>query len=313
MRNIHYFIISGLIIFFCTNKVIGQKISISGGVLNNMTLYVPPPPPGDSCIYIAEWIALQPSNKSDYKIQYDKVRHYVDTCAGSDTGNFFKAFSTLDQDVEYYAPSDTTRYDRYRTWLISVLYLSPIPKYFCSCLNSVSNSYGIGIYENVPNAPLSVYKFMIDAKVCNTENVQLLYSDYVQNRHNLWLAGDTTKPEDTLLPSLESLGLGILLKHANVNSNSALYLNSIESFTAIPNPVKTTTTLKFTLNRMAYIQLAIYDELGRLALGDGKGSSLDAGTHTVQIDGSNFPSGTLYARISTGFGEVKTVKLEHLK
>ena len=33
----------------------------------------------------------------------------------------------------------------------------------------------------------------------------------------------------------------------------------------------------------------------------------------MHIDGKNLPSGTLYARISTGFGEVKTVKLVHDK
>jgi hypothetical protein len=64
---------------------------------------------------------------------------------------------------------------------------------------------------------------------------------------------------------------------------------------------------------MAYIQLAIYDVIGRLVWGDGRGSSLEAGEHTVHIDGTKLLSGTLYARISTGFGEVRTVKLVHEK
>ena len=33
--------------------------------------------------------------------------------------------------------------------------------------------------------------------------------------------------------------------------------------------------------------------------------------HRVYLDGNSLPSGTLYGRISTGFGEVKTVKLVH--
>ena len=87
----------------------------------------------------------------------------------------------------------------------------------------------------------------------------------------------------------------------------------LASFTSSPNPFVKATTLEFTLNRMTYITVSVYDELGRLVWGDGRGSSLEAGTHDIQIDGSKLPSGTLYARIATGFGEVKTVKLVHEK
>ncbi|MBS1904774.1 MAG: T9SS type A sorting domain-containing protein [Bacteroidetes bacterium] len=85
----------------------------------------------------------------------------------------------------------------------------------------------------------------------------------------------------------------------------------LSSFTGSPNPFTKETELTYVLNRMTYVTVAIYDELGRMVWGDGKGRSLDAGTHTIDIDGASLPSGTLYARISTGFGEVKTVKLVH--
>jgi hypothetical protein len=64
---------------------------------------------------------------------------------------------------------------------------------------------------------------------------------------------------------------------------------------------------------MTYTTIAVYDVLGRLVWGDGRGSSLEAGEHSIHLDATNFPSGTLYARIATGFGEVKTVKLVHEK
>ncbi|MDP4221601.1 MAG: T9SS type A sorting domain-containing protein, partial [Bacteroidota bacterium] len=85
----------------------------------------------------------------------------------------------------------------------------------------------------------------------------------------------------------------------------------LASFTSSPNPFIKQTALQFTLTRMTYITIAVYDELGRLVWGDGKGSSLSAGTHSILIDGSSLPQGTVYARISTGFGEVRTVKLVH--
>ena len=104
----------------------------------------------------------------------------------------------------------------------------------------------------------------------------------------------------------------VVMHHERTASNP-LSTQYLASFTSSPNPFIKSTTLEFTLNRMAYITLAIYDELGRLVWGDGRGSSLEAGTHDIQIDGSSLPGGTLYARITTGFGEVKTVKLVHEK
>jgi hypothetical protein len=60
---------------------------------------------------------------------------------------------------------------------------------------------------------------------------------------------------------------------------------------------------------MAYIVLTVYDDLGKVVWGNEKGTSLEAGRHTISLDGASLPRGTLYARISTGFGEVKTLKL----
>ncbi|HET9136153.1 MAG TPA: hypothetical protein VFO76_05905 [Candidatus Kapabacteria bacterium] len=85
-----------------------------------------------------------------------------------------------------------------------------------------------------------------------------------------------------------------------------VFLSSLESF---PNPFKKETHLRFHLNRMAYTTIGIYDVLGHQVLGDGKGKSLEAGDHEVVVDGSLLPDGSIYARIETGFGEVKTVKL----
>ncbi|MDP4220190.1 MAG: hypothetical protein Q8916_14040 [Bacteroidota bacterium] len=113
------------------------------------------------------------------------------------------------------------------------------------------------------------------------------------------------------LPCLDSLGLGFLVKSDVKSPVSQLSSQYLASFTSSPNPFVKETTLQFALTRMTYITIVVYDELGRLVWGDGKGSSFEAGTHTVTLDGKNLPHGTLYARISTGFGEVRTVKLLH--
>jgi hypothetical protein len=155
-------------------------------------------------------------------------------------------------------------------------------------------------------------RYLIDSSNCSNSGFQDLYANSVNSRHNAWLRGDTTVPEDTTLPTLDQLGLGALRLHLSSVPNPA-HLSStyLSSFTGSPNPFLNETELSFTLNRMTYVTVSIYDPLGRMVWGDGKGRSLDAGTHTIHIDGTGLPSGTLYARISTGFGEVKTVKLVH--
>ncbi|MDP4229120.1 MAG: T9SS type A sorting domain-containing protein, partial [Bacteroidota bacterium] len=117
--------------------------------------------------------------------------------------------------------------------------------------------------------------------------------------------------DPTQLPPLDSLGLGILLTSDVKSQTSQFSSEHIASLTSIPNPFTKETTLGFTLNRTTYTTIEIYDELGRLIWGDGIGLSLEAGTHSITVDGKSLPHGTLYARISTGFGEVKTVKLVH--
>ncbi|MDP4220189.1 MAG: T9SS type A sorting domain-containing protein [Bacteroidota bacterium] len=245
----------------------------------------------------------------EYKEQYDTLKLYIDHCAYEI--NSRKAFSILDNDVQEYAPNDTTRFDAYREWLISVLYLNKTdPFYFCTCLESIAHTYQYGKFA-VPNAWFAVMKYVIDHTPCGDTALRSYYILQLDDRHSKWLEGDTTKPEDTTLPSLDKIGLGFLLNSDVQSPYSELWSQNLASFTSSPNPFMKETALQFTLSRMTYITIAVYDELGRLVWGDGRGASLETGMHTIAIDGKNLPHGTLYARISTGFGEVRTVKLVH--
>ncbi len=105
---------------------------------------------------------------------------------------------------------------------------------------------------------------------------------------------------------LEPINFGVSSRTKSLSGASLL------SFTSSPNPFVGQSSLEFILNRMSYVTLAIYDELGR-SVRKYPSSSLEAGIHDIQIDGSSLPGGTLYARIAAGFGEVKTVKLVHEK
>jgi hypothetical protein len=270
-------------VFFCAASVFGQGF--------------------DSCTHWKEWKYDQPQSAAEAQLQYDTLQLYIKRCAASDNRSW-DVFTTIDGAVQR-CSSDKSRYDHYREWLISVLYLNTVtPEYFCACLGSIAGTYQYGKYN-----PLGY----------------LTVLDYVRKNHReCWGPGlDKEFTKDSLadfqsgsdpnhLPPLDSLGLGFLLETKAVDSPKIpLSTKYLASFTSSPNPFDEATTIEFTVNRMAYIQLAIYDVLGHLVWGDGTGSSLEAGTHTIHLDGKSLPSGTLYARIATGFGEVKTLKLIH--
>ncbi|MFI5265093.1 MAG: T9SS type A sorting domain-containing protein, partial [Candidatus Kapaibacterium sp.] len=80
--------------------------------------------------------------------------------------------------------------------------------------------------------------------------------------------------------------------------------------TSNPNPFTADAKLRFELNRMSYVTIEVFDLLGNKVYGSA-GQSYEAGRYEIVLDGKTLPHGTLYARISTGFGEVKTVKLIH--
>ena len=49
--------------------------------------------------------------------------------------------------------------------------------------------------------------------------------------------------------------------------------------------------------------------LGKVILGDYKGSVLPPGIYSFNIDGTNLADGTYYARITTPLGETRMIKL----
>jgi hypothetical protein len=281
--------------FSCSGYPASQRIISKGAKPFSV------PPWTDTCAHFKSWGAFIAQNQADAQMQYDSLHIYIEKCAVSDNTSW-RAFGKIDA-ANQFRSDDSNRYPQYRAWLISVLYLNTIqPAYFCSCLGSIANTY------QKANEFLSVWNYMRhNQPECWSTGMDIQYSqDSASAAH---------RGEDpTHLIPLDSLGLGFLLKGAVTPiTGSSFPSEYITSFTSSPNPFNNATALQFTLSRVTYTTIGIYDELGRLVWGDGRGASLEAGEHTIQLDATNFPSGTLYARISTGFGEVKTVKLVHEK
>src|SRR5437016_1424324 len=100
----------------------------------------------DTCAWLKRWDAISPNDQKTYMEKYDSLRAFVEHCAETDS-RVSIAFTDLDGTVQFMS-SDTTRFDQYRSWLLSVLYLPSIdPIYFCVCMGSIAGTYQYGKYN----------------------------------------------------------------------------------------------------------------------------------------------------------------------
>ncbi len=122
--------------------------------------------------------------------------------------------------------------------------------------------------------------------------------------------GDTINfPEDTTLPTREQLGMEILRGPPADVKSIAPSPTGIGPLTASENPFKKETTVSFEMGEYAYVSFQVFDLLGKIVQGDYKGSVIGPGEHSFIVDGSNLPSGTYYARITSPIGETRMIKL----
>jgi hypothetical protein len=252
----------------------------------------------DTCKWLKQWAGIHPTDEVTAKLQYDTLRMYIERC-GQDQFSY-SVFGNMDGAVQYMS-ADTNRFLPYRVWLISVLYLNTSQNYFCACMGSIANTFQFG--KNAYLGRLAVMNYLRTAHPeCWGPGLDKEYAK--DSAYDVNAGFDVNH-----LPPLDSLGLGFLLKSGVPSPGTTLSESYLASFTSNPNPFKDETRLQFHLNRMTYATIGIYDILGHQVWGDGKGHSYEAGDHEIGVEGASLPDGLLYARISTGFGEVKTVKL----
>ncbi|PIP12725.1 MAG: hypothetical protein COX49_04065, partial [bacterium (Candidatus Stahlbacteria) CG23_combo_of_CG06-09_8_20_14_all_40_9] len=83
----------------------------------------------------------------------------------------------------------------------------------------------------------------------------------------------------------------------------------VHSLSLYPNPARNDMNIRFGIPREERVSLKIYDVSGRevKTLVDGR---LEAGYHTIRLDGKNLPSGIYFARLVTdGFEATKKLVL----
>nr|NQU90120.1 T9SS type A sorting domain-containing protein [Bacteroidota bacterium] len=78
-----------------------------------------------------------------------------------------------------------------------------------------------------------------------------------------------------------------------------------------PNPFNQTTTLKFEMATSAFVNLSVYDLLG-CEVAILMNEQLTPGTHEVVWDGTDYPGGIYYYRLSSG-NKAETMKMILIK
>ena len=91
--------------------------------------------------------------------------------------------------------------------------------------------------------------------------------------------------------------------------NDTTPTTGITNLTASENPFDRETMISFTMGEYAYVSFQVFDVLGRVVLGDYKGSVEPPGEYSFTVDGTNLASGTYYARVTTLLGQTRMIKL----
>jgi hypothetical protein len=268
-----------------------------------------------------EWIGSggAPNGDSQDFIQaYRCLRSFCETCY--DTINSWRGISQLTVSVDEMG-GDQTKYENYREWLKSVLWLNRTdPMWYCSCVGAIAHTY---IWDSAAkgtdyNAMISICRFMTQYKKCPMDSTFYQVNDtaIATQRYDEWydtcvlLHHDTSVfKQDTTIPSIHDLGLDVLLGPPAAASSPAPYKSTIGALIANPNPFRDEATVTVELGQSAYVSFQVFDILGRVVQGDFKGTVLSPGQQSFTIDGSKLPSGTYYARITTPTGDTRMVKL----
>ncbi len=269
----------------------------------------------------------------DFTIAYNSAKLYLETCYDS-IPLHYDAFGIMGDALGGmgrfpFEDTDNARWANWREWLKSVLWLNRVnPVWYCICAESIAGSYEWDSTANGVdyNAVIAVDRFLLQSGRCTFYDSSLkgaLINDSLQ-RHQIWwdtfsrhheyvdtnFPGDSVDfPVDTTIPTIQQLGLQVLLGPPAEVSTSTFSQKGMGVLTASENPFNKETTVSFLMGEYAYVSFQLSDVLGRVVQGDFKGTVLPPGAHSFDIDGTNLPSGTYFARVTTPLGETRTLKL----
>jgi hypothetical protein len=246
-----------------------------------------------------------------YEQANDTLRLYIEKCANQ-AGSSYE-FSELNSAVQFMS-NDNNRWLDYRTWLKKVLYLNVDTLYYCGDVNSILTTFNyVRPTQGIDwNGSIAVIDYLLQNHRCPDASSLLLKlrtgtrDDQVQTWRDT--VKDSSKtPIDTSAVTLEQLDLQILRGSQFAVMPSKGLPKGLGDLFATKNPFTDETTLVTTISDATMLKLEVYDLLGKKLYEENR--FLSAGDVRWILNGKILPEGSIYARISTVNGEVKTIKL----
>jgi hypothetical protein len=257
-------------------------------------------------------------SKDELRMGYDTLKLFIESCATQsyvlDCGPPRRAFADIDKCV---SDMDTAnaRWLEYREWLKKVLYLSSDSLYYCSDFNSMILTFiylvpGKGVDYN---GGIALIDYVLEHNRCPDQTLYWLNQRQSTRDYQVEIWKDTVTdslktPLDTSAVNIDSIGFSILRgpQHGAVKTYSPSTIGFGELH-ASKNPFTDETTLETTISDAMMFRLEVFDVLGKQLYSENEFFS--SGDVRWKLDGKILPKGSLYVRVSTIGGGVKTIKL----
>jgi len=116
-----------------------------------------------------------------------------------------------------------------------------------------------------------------------------------------------------VLPVGDEIANGIVTPAGDeITRSKPILTDGVITTSAYPNPFNPSTQLSFTLPHAATVRLSVFDLQGKEVAKLVNGTFKEAGSHQVQFDAGNLPSGVYFYRIVVG-NFVATKRIQLLK
>ena len=309
-------------VFFCAELGYGQKGEHKRQV--SLQAYIPLDSSQDFCnwLYHRGHSYFQTGYPENDRKGYDTLRIFIESCANlahvADCGEPWRAFDEVTGDAQGMS-TDNNKWLEYRDWLKKVLYYNTKDMmYYCEDARAMLSTFNYLIPGKGRdyNGEIAIIDFLLSTNRCPTEAKSLMdLRNYIRTDFQIQHWRDTVKdsiatPLDTFSVTIDQIGFSILRGQNGVVANKN-NIHGLGNLIATKNPFSDATTLGTVIGDAMMLKLEIFDVLGRQLYSENRFFS--EGDVKWNLDGKGLPVGSLYVRVSSIGGEVKSVKLVHEK
>ena len=246
----------------------------------------------------------------------DTLRLFIEQCGSAHIIDCFgypsDAFTYISDAVDGMDTANS-RWLEYRQWLFKVLYYNHDTVYYCRDVDAMFHTFnyiipGKGIDYN---GEIALFDYLIGNNRCPDELKALIQQRAYARSYEVQHWRDTVHDSvatllDTAAITIDQIGFSIL-RGQDAVAASKINTHGLGNFIASKNPFSDETILETILGDAMMFRLEIFDVLGKPLYTENRFFS--AGDVRWILDAKGLPEGSLYARISTIEGDVRTIKL----